>query len=92
MRRIHGLDGPRAVAILSVLASHFVWTSTRFTNLLNLRWSGEFVVETPRDSDPPTEGKALPSGSSKPIAPLLLGNGNHLNRKAPGALGRWLPF
>jgi len=40
MGRIKELDGLRAIAILGVLASHFVPPNTRLTNLLQLGWTG----------------------------------------------------
>jgi peptidoglycan/LPS O-acetylase OafA/YrhL len=40
MGRIKELDGLRALAILGVLATHFVPPNTRLTNLLRLGWTG----------------------------------------------------
>jgi peptidoglycan/LPS O-acetylase OafA/YrhL len=40
MGRIKELDGLRAIAVLGVLAAHFVPPNTRLTNLLQLGWSG----------------------------------------------------
>jgi len=40
MGRIKELDGLRAIAVLGVLAAHFVPSSTRLTDLLHLGWTG----------------------------------------------------